>query len=189
MENIAQAINPRLIRETFGNRIYYRKGAFLVALGLKTESDIMGSSIFQALIVQALVFYLKTVLPAKKYWLPTNEAGLHLAPNENFANDIAVVEKAKLKNPISEHYNDQPPKAIIEVDVKVDTDNAETDYLLEKSLRLLNFGVETVCWILTQSRKIIVMRSPKQMEIYQWHETVNLFSGCSFCLQKILTDE
>jgi hypothetical protein len=60
-----QQILPNLVYEEFGGKIYYRKGYQQVLLGLKTESEIMGSSVFQSLIIQALVFYLKTILPKK----------------------------------------------------------------------------------------------------------------------------
>ncbi|WP_353480836.1 hypothetical protein [Haliscomenobacter sp.] len=192
-----QQIPEQLVYEEFGGSKYFRRGYRQVLLGLKTEEEIMGSSIYQSLIVQAIVFYLKTILPKKKYWVPTNEAGLHLQPKENMANDIVIVEKDKLLNPQSEQYSDVPPKFIIEVDIKIDPVDFNTEpptdvsmsYIVEKSSKLLDFGVEGVAWILTRSKQIILARSQRNLEIYHWNENVPLFEGYNFCLQDILEEE
>ena len=140
METRIQDIPKSLIYEEFGGNVYYRRGYRQVLLGLKTEDEITGSSIIQSLIVQAVVFYLKTILPKKLYWVPTNEAGLHLSHKANLANDIVIVEKIKLKDPFSDKFSDVPPKFIVEVDIKIDATNyntepptgGEMDYILEK---------------------------------------------------------
>lgn len=192
-----QPIPQRMIHESFSGSNYYRKGYRQVLLGLKTEEEIMGSSIYQSLIVQALVFYLKTILPKKQYWVPTNEAGLHLSLHENMANDIVIVEKGKLSNPQSERYSNIPPKLVIEVDLKIDpidydaeppTDISMT-YVVEKSKKLLDFGVESVIWIMTRKQQIFLTRSQRNLEIYDWSEHVPLFDSFSFCLRDILEDE
>lgn len=67
METINQEIPQSLLHEEFGGRKYYRRGYRQVMLGLKTESDIMGSSVYQMLIVQSIAFYLKSILPKGKY--------------------------------------------------------------------------------------------------------------------------
>ncbi len=197
MEINIQPIPANMVYEEFGGNKYYRKGFRQVLLGLKSEEEIMGSSIYQSLIVQALVFYLKTILPKKDYWVPTNEAGLHLRLNDNMANDIVIVEKNKLLNPQSEQYSSIPPKFVIEVDLKIDPIDASTEpqtdlsmsYIVEKSGKLLDFGVEGIAWILTRNQQIIVARSRRNLEIYQWHETLTLFDDYSFCLRDILVDE
>lgn len=197
MEINIESIPANMVYEEFGGNKYYRKGYRQVLLGLKSEEEIMGSSIYQSLIVQALVFYLKTILPKKDYWVPTNEAGLHLHLNDNMANDIVIVEKNKLLNPQSEQYSNIPPKFVIEVDLKIDPIDASTEpqtdlsmsYIVEKSGKLLDFGVEGIAWILTRNQQIIVARSRRNLEIYQWHETLTLFDEYTFCLRDILMDE
>lgn len=120
MEAITEQIPDTLLYEEFGGRKYYRRGYRQVLLGLKNESEIRGSSVFQSLIVTAIIFYLKTILPKKQYWVQSSEAGLHLDRAKNLANDIAIVEKSQLKNPCSLKYNDVPPKFVIEVGIKID---------------------------------------------------------------------
>lgn len=197
METTTDKIPASLLYEEFGGRKYYRRGYRQVLLGLKKENEIMGSSVFQSLIIQAIVFYLKTILPQKKYWTPTNEAGLHLKNKENLANDIVIVEKSTLRSPTSLNYSDVPPKFIIEVDIKIDPKDysdeppagSEMDYVIQKSEKLLEFGVEGVAWILTPSRKILLMHSTKKLEVFEWTDEVPLFDGYSFCLQAILEEE
>ncbi len=197
MEITTDRIPESLLYEEFGGRKYYRRGYRQVVLGVKKESEIMGSSVFQSLIIQAVVFYLKTILPQKKYWTPTNEAGLHLKNKENLANDIVIVEKSTLRSPTSLNYSDVPPKFIIEVDIKIDPKDysddppagSEMDYVIQKSEKLLGFGVEGVAWILTPSRKILLMHSTKKLEVFEWTDEVPLFDEYSFCLQTILEEE
>ena len=197
MEITTDRIPESLLYEEFGGRKYYRRGYRHVLLGVKNESEIMGSSVFQSLIIQAVVFYLKTILPQKKYWTPTNEAGLHLKNKENLANDIVIVEKSTLRSPTSLNYSDVPPKFIIEVDIKIDPKDysdeppagSEMDYVIQKSEKLLEFGVEGVVWILTPSRKILLMHSTKKLEVFEWTDEVPLFDEYSFCLQAILEEE
>ncbi len=197
MEAITGQIPETLLYEEFGGRKYYRRGYRQVLLGLKNESEIMGSSVFQSLIVTAMLFYLKTILPKTHYWLQASEAGLHLNSRENLANDIAIIEKNKLKDPQSLKYNDVPPRFIIEVDIKIDPRDysnepaigSDMDYILQKSEQLLDFGVEGIAWILTPSRKILIFRPNLRLEVYDWTEEVSLFDGYTFCLQRILEEE
>ncbi len=197
MEAITGQIPETLLYEEFGGRKYYRRGYRQVLLGLKHESEIMGSSVFQSLIVSALIFYLKTILPKNRYWVQSSEAGLHLDRAENLANDIAIVEKSKLKDPRSLKYNDVPPQCVIEVDIKIDPKDysaepavgSDMDYILQKSEQLLDFGVEGIAWILTPSRKTLLIRPNHRLEVYKWTDEVPLFDEYAFCLQTILEEE
>ncbi len=197
MDAITEQIPDTLLYEEFGGRKYYRRGYRLVLSGLKNESEIMGSSVFQSLIVTAIIFYLKTILPRKQYWVQSSEAGLHLEHAKNLANDIAIVEKSQLEDPRSLKYNDVPPKFVIEVDIKIDPKDysdepavgSDMDYVLQKSEQLLDFGVEGVAWILTPSRKTLLFRPDHPLEVYDWTKEVPLFGEFDFCLQRILEEE
>jgi len=186
-----------LIYEEFGGETYYPKGYRQVLSGEKTEGDLIGSGVVQSLIVQALVFHLKTILPKKDYWVPTNKVGLHLGTKTNLINDIVIVEKSKLANPVSEKYFEVLPKFVIEVDVKIDTGQyppdmetaMEWDYLGQKSTQLLLFDIAGIAWVFTKTRKIILATSLDDWFEYEWTETVPLFDGYGFCLQSILEEE
>ncbi len=197
MEVITGQIPATLLYEEFGGRKYYRRGYRQVLLGLKNESEIMGSSVFQSLIVTALIFYLKTILPKNQYWVQSSEAGLHLERTKNLANDIAIVEKSQLKDPKSLKYNDVPPKFVVEVDIKIDPKDysdepavgSDMDYIFQKSEQLLDFGVEGVAWFLTPSRKTLLFRPNQPLQVFDWTGEVPLFDDYTFCLQRILEEE
>ncbi len=197
METATEQIPEILLYEEFGGRKYYRRGYQQVLLGLKTENEIMGSSFLQGLIVQAIVHYLRTILPKKDYWTPTNEVGLHARHKENFSGDILINEKAKSGDPWVKHYAAIPPKFIIEVDIKIDpadytsepATGSDMAYMVDKSQKLIDFGVEGVAWVLTESRKILLMRPERRLEVFEWGDEVPLFGDYSFCLQTILEDE
>lgn len=197
METITQEIPQSLLQEEFGGRKYYRRGYRQVMLGLKTESDIMGSSILQGMVVQAIVFYLKSKLPRKSYWVPTNEVGLHLGYKENLSGDILICEQKALGNPWVEHYFTTPPKFVIEVDIKIDPkdyDNAldtgsEMAYMTEKSEKLLDFGVEGVAWVLTKIQKTFLFRPGQRLEVFNWTEDVPLFDDYTLQVQTALEED
>jgi hypothetical protein len=42
---------------------------------------------------------------------------------------------------------------------------------------------------LTKGRRIIVIKSHRIVEVFQWNEMIPLFDDYSFCLQQILEDE
>lgn len=197
MEAITGQIPETLLYEEFGGRKYYRRGYRQVLMGLKTESEIIGSSVFQSLIVTALIFYFKTILPKKQYWVQSSEAGLHLDRTKNLANDIAIIEKSKLRDPRSLKFNDLPPRFVVEVDIKIDpkdysdepTVGSDMDYILQKSEQLLDFGMEGIAWILTPSRKTLRFHPNHRLEVYDWTEEVALFDDYTFCLQTILEEE
>ena len=197
MEPITDKIPENLLYEEFGGRKYYRRGYRQVLLGLKKESEIIGNSFLQGLIAQAVVGYLKSALPKKEYWTPTNEVGLCLNHEDNLANDIVIVEKKAFSNPTSLNYSNIPPKFIIEVDIKIDPKDYSDDppagsemaYMVQKSEKLIEFGVEGVAWILTESRKILLMRPNRRLEIFEWTDEVPLFDDYTLCLQTILEEE
>ncbi len=62
-------------------------------------------------------------------------------------------------------------------------------YIVQKSEKLIEFGVEGVAWVLTESRKILLLRPNRRMEIFEWTDDAVLFGEYSFCLQTILEEE
>ncbi|MEZ4904852.1 MAG: hypothetical protein R2822_25430 [Spirosomataceae bacterium] len=197
MTTPTQQVPESLIYEEFGGRIYYRKGYRQVLLGLKNRRRNHGKQYHSIAYCTSRCIFLKNDFAQKTILGLTNEAGLHLRHKENLSNDIVIVEKNKLTNPLSDKYSDIPPKFIIEVDIKIDPKEeiegemvgTEMDYILEKSGQLLDFGVEGIAWILTKSRRVVIIKSHRNVEVYQWSETVPLFDDYTFCLQQILEDE
>ena len=147
-----------LIYEVWNGKPIYYKGYRDVLAGRKTSHDVMACSDIQGAIVAVLMGFLFNVINRKKCLLATNESGLHLALNDNLGNDIAIFDKAQVGK-LKGRFFDVPPKVVIEVDIKADLANfqdEDTNYILDKSQKMLDFGVDKVVWILTGNRKIVV---------------------------------
>jgi Uma2 family endonuclease len=181
-----------LIYEVWNGKPIYYKGYRDVLAGRKTPQEVMACSDLQGAIVAVLMGFLFNAINRKKYLLATNEIGLHLALNDNLGNDIAIFDKAQVGK-LKGRFFEVPPKVVIEVDIKADLSNflnEETDYILAKSQKMLDFGVDKVVWILTSNRKIIVStRNQKQAIITDWDDDILLLDGCVLNVKQLLDDE
>jgi Uma2 family endonuclease len=191
-QNAETTIPKYLIREEFGGKKWYYKGYRDVLNKTKKNEEIMGSSSLQSMLVYAIGFYLGNLLDRKKYRLASNEAGLHLAKNENLANDVAVYIK---DNAIATNkYFDVAPRLVIEVDIKVDfsevdEEHKDFEYVLEKSQLMIDFGVERIIWISTITKKIMVFSKTERWYITSFDETVPLFDEYELNLAALLKEE
>lgn len=185
-------IDPKLIYEILNGKAVYYRGYKNVIDGTKTIEEIMGSSGLQALIIEYFLLYVLRSINLREYRLLTNEIGLHLNSNNNLAGDLAIFEKTKLPiAALDKHYLTIPPKIQIEVDINADVEQFETidNYIYLKTDNLLNFGVEKVIWVLTNSKKVIVATKTKNWEIINWDKTIELIDGIEFNVGQYLKEE
>ncbi len=186
-------IPPRydLIFEVLNGKSFYRKGYRDVLRGTKTIEEIMPCSSLQWIVVDYLLGFIYSFIDRSKYWIATNEAGLHLEKNDNTGNDIAIYSKKVLTpDKISVHYADVPPKIIIEVDIKVDLEKMTVaDYIEMRTGKFLDFGVEKVIWILTKSQIIVVGRQGEELKITRWNEDIEIMDGHTFNVRQYLKSE
>ena len=181
-----------LIYEVWNGTPIYYKGYRDVLAGHKTPHDVIACSDIQGAIVYIIGLFIGNNLNRKKYLISSNESGLHLAPNDILGNDITIFDKAQVGK-LKGRFFDVPPKVVIEVDIKADLANfqdEETNYILDKSQKMLDFGVDKVVWILTHNRKIIVStRNEKQAIITDWDNDILLLDGCVLNVKQVLDDE
>ena len=160
--------------------------------GKKTLEEIMSYSDLQGVLVSLLNIVLGNTINRKKYLLATNDIGLHLALNDNLGNDVVIFEKEKLKK-LQGKYFDVAPKIVIEVDVKADvTDfpNKADEYIMRKSQKLIDFGVERVLWIVTSLQKVyIIDRNDPTWYVVNWSETISVVDNCTLNIKQLLDDE
>jgi Uma2 family endonuclease len=187
----SRKVPKSLIYEQWGGKIYYRKGYKDVVKGLKTPEEIMGSNSLQSILVGYLVGLFFSKLNRKKYFLLTNEAGLHLAKHENMAGDIAIYEKTVLKpEQVSTKYANVPPKVVIEVDIEVDLQKeTEFDYVFRKSARLMEFGTEKIVWIFSRIRKVFIFNPNQEPIIVSWDKDIEVLDGIAFNIAQFLAEE
>jgi hypothetical protein len=186
----SQKIPSNLIYEVMdGSPIYY-KGYKDVLKGEKTVEDIMPSSFIQVLIVAAIVRFLNAKL-AKRFIVGSNESGLHLSKSINFANDIQVIEKSKIKDFYSNKFLDIAPKIVFEIDTQADTSKFESpdEYFYGKTQKMLDFGVEKVIWVMTITRKILIAENHKPWLIVDWDAEIEVMDEIKFVLNDLLKEE
>lgn len=188
--DVAQQIPSYLIYETLNGRPLYRKGYKDVLAKRKTPGEIMGCSDLQAIIVSALHAYLYNSVNRKKYWVVTNEPGLHIQLGDNLSNDIAIYEKEKVT--VKGKFFDVAPTVVVEVDIKIDLEAfpaMEQDYIYTKTQAMLDFGTERVIWITTQSRKVFVATKGENWLTLDWGVTVPVLDDVTLNVAAILTEE
>lgn len=188
---LTETIPASLIFEELDGRPLYYKGYKKVLEKNLSPEEVMGSSFIQALIVTIVASYAKTMLKGRPYWILSNEAGLHISRGNNLNNDIAIFDKASIKNVFSDSYADVAPKVAIEVDTKIESEHFPNlaDYIFRKSEKMIEFGTERIFWILTESRKVMMVDSSCKWTVYEWHERLPVLDDFHICLIDLLKEE
>lgn len=180
-----------LIYEEFGGEALPYRGYLDVLSGKKKPEEIIGSSSLQAVLVYIIGLFVGRHINRKKHLIASNKSGLYIDTGTNLANDIAIYEKAHIT--LNNKYFEVPPKLVIEVDIKVDLEesrwNNELEYVLAKSQKMLDFGVEKVIWISTQTKKIFVMSATERWYLVNFNEDIPLIEACVLNLAQLLREE
>ena len=152
------------------------------------QNDIMGSSVLQSILIELIKDHLKQQLPSS-YLILGNEIGLQINKNSWRAADIAVFDKqALLQQGLNNKYASIPPKYIIEVDTKIAA-NAPQDvesYLQKKTKQLLNFGVQQIIWVFTNSASVMIADKTNAWKTINWTDTIKLEENCTLNIQQLL---
>ncbi|MBK8565275.1 MAG: Uma2 family endonuclease [Saprospiraceae bacterium] len=177
-----------LVYETIAGRVFYRKGYREVLNKTKTIEEIIGSSGLQSIIVSYLM---KTLfkLDDEKFWILSNEIGLHIDHRNNPASDIGIFDVNVLTPDLVDiHYVSVPAKVFIEVDIRADVDDiGETGYINLKTQELFSFGAEKVIWVLSNIQKVIVAEKGEQTWPWtDWSEDIEVLDGVAFNVGKYL---
>lgn len=184
-------IPAHLVYEELDGQALPYRGYLEVLSGKKKLEEIMGSSSLQAVLVYLIGLYIGMRINRKKYLIASNESGLHVSSGSNLANDIAIFEKDKIT--LTDKYFDVAPKIVIEVDIKVALEETgltnDFDYVLNKSQKMLDFGVEKVIWITTHTKKIFVITPNAPWYLVNFEENIPLMEDCTLNLAQLLRDE
>lgn len=169
-----------------GMPIPYR-GYESVLFQKKTLDDIMGSSSLQSALVSIALQFLYQKLSDNKYFIATNEAGLHIDKRNNLATDIGIFD-AKILKSLNDKYFTQPPLIAIEVDTKADLQQFPdpVNYYHTKTRKLLEFGVEKVIWITTATQKVMIATSKTDWITTDWKNDVVVIEDVKLNIQQLL---
>jgi len=188
----AKKIPVSLIYEIIDGKPIYYKGYEEVVNGTKTIEEVMGSSNLQSTIIEYLLMVLFKSIDLTKYRVLTNETGLHLSKKNNLSGDIVIYDKSVLPvKSADKHYISVPPKIQIEVDIDAHLGAFGTPdgYIYTKTDKLLQFGVEKVIWLMSESKKVLVATKDENWSIIDWNKDIAIANGISFNIGKYLKDE
>lgn len=177
--------------EIDGVKFYYR-GYKEVLNKTKQPEEIMGCSSLQSLILSYLLELLYQNKATGKYRVFAGESGNHLAKRTNLQFDIALYDKTALPgDKISRRYVQSiPPRLVVEIDLEVEWDEEKTqNYLVQKTEKLLDFGVKKVIWILTAERKVVVAEPGNPWQIHDWATELELLDSIYFNIANHLAAE
>ncbi len=178
-----------LIREIINGIPYYYKGYREVLHHQKTLEDIMGSSGLQSYVIAKLVEFLILNIDRKSYQILYSELGLHISSNNNLSSDISIYRKVDLKKKLNNKYLEIPPKIAIEVDTKIEvSEQSAYEYINLKTQKLLDFGVEQVIWVFTESKKILVAKSGEDWLTKDWNKQIQILEK-TLSIQELLIEE
>ena len=183
-----QKVPNSLVWEVLDGQVLYRRGYKDVMKKLKTIEEIMGTSSYQSLINSYFLSILFSQLDLRQYDILTNEIGVHFKKNDNTSNDIAIYNRLSA-NQISKKYTDYPARLVIEIDIDIDPDSmSDVDYLNKKTQKMLDFGVEKVIWVLTNSKQVVVAAPDTSWQTLDWSVEIDLLDGLTFNIQAYLIE-
>ncbi|AEI47423.1 Uma2 family endonuclease [Runella slithyformis] len=186
-----EKIPSYLVYETLNGKVLPYKGYKEVLAKKKKTSEIMGCSSLQGILVSIIVWFVNNQINRKKYFVATNEIGIHISKNTNISNDIAIFEKEGII--LTNQYFEVAPKVVIEIDVKVDIDpddhEENSNYIIEKAQKMLDFGTEKIIWILTQNKTIFVFSKTETWTLVPFHTDIPVLDDCILNLARLMQDE
>lgn len=176
---VPNLIPSALIYETLDGKPLYFAGYRDVLNGNKTIEEIMATGKKQSLMLNAIQGHLWRTHADKALTIMTGEIGIHISRNVNFSCDLVVFEDATLATlDINQNYFEVPPKIIVEVDLQVDPTSINLNqYILKKTRKLLQFGVEKVIWVFTDPPLVSVATSKGVWTINEWDTPIEILDG------------
>ncbi len=177
-----------LIRDIINGVPYYYKGYKEVLRNQKTLEETMGSSTLQSVIISLIMKSLFMASKDDDYFILTNEVGNKLNKGEYFSLDLAIYDNAVLTSDnIDIHYSNVPPKVVVEVDIKIDlTKMSQFEYVINKSDKLLAYGTEQILWILSKTKKVLIINNSKNWHLADWSDDILLVDEHTINIEAML---
>ena len=184
-----EPIPDYLVRDIIDGVPYYYKDFESVLNKSKTLEEIMGSSGLQAEIIMYFNFLLTQALGIEDYRIYTSESGIHISKNVNYGLDLALYDAKVLSaEKVDDQYVKVAPQLVVEVDVKVNTNElTEEEFIYKKTQSLLDYGVETVIWVTTKSGKVLIAKPEKDWIVRDWNKAFILFKNIEANIGAFLT--
>ena len=181
-----QAIPKSLIYEMVDGKPIYYQGYQDVLSGQKKLDEIMGDGNIQSFLKLHIGALLMRLL-GPEFVVTAGEQGLQLKEKSTRSADIAIFKASDFE--WSPKYSKTAPLVVIEIDTKADLDSfgKAVDYYDQKTAELLDFGVQKVIWILTDSEKVKVISEDDRLpSSHKWSEDIPVLEEISFNIQHLI---
>ena len=92
---------------------------------------------------------------------------------------------------ISAHYANVPPKLVVEVDVKIESESKTPEDIVWqiKTKKLLDCGVEKVIWFFTKSQRVLIARPNQDWILADWQRDIELWEGLTINVAQYLAKQ
>lgn len=185
MSVLVQNIPKHLIYEMIDGVPIYYKGYRDYLNGTKQLNELGGSSLLQSVLATLIATRLNLLLAqhyGKKYLVLGNELGILFKKKSWRAADVGIVEHDKVKTLLKELNNEYiktPPKIVIEIDTKADLSDFDNSfgYYQKKTKELLDFGVERVIWIYTDTQTVMLAEQGQPWQLQEWTESFEVMEN------------
>lgn len=191
MKASTQTIPDILIYEMDdGQPIYYR-GYKDYLKNKKQLEQVMGSSYLQGVLITQMIIVLSQLLDMKQYRLISSEIGLQFEKGSWRNADIAIYKTSVLKGlPLNNKCMNIAPEVVIEIDTKADfsDDKRPSSYYQKKTAQLLDFGVQKVIWIFTDTKKVMLAAEQDIWQIFSWNKEIHVVEDATINVAQLLED-
>ena len=196
MSASVQSIPKHLIYEMVDGVPIYYKGYRDYLNGIEQPNEVIGSSLLQSALAVLIVTQLNVLLAkhyGKKYLVLGNELGILFKKESWRAADVGIVEHDRVKTLLKELNNEYiktPPKIVIEIDTKADLSDLENSfgYYQKKTKELLDFGVERVIWIYTDTQTVMLAEQGQPWQLQEWTESFEVMENVVLNISELMKE-
>ncbi len=180
-------IPTALIYEIIDGKPIYYNGYKAVLKGDKTIEDIMATGVRQTRMLNAIQGHLQKKHANENLTIFVGEIGIHISTNNNFSCDLVIFEDAVLNTLENNNkYFPVPPKIIVEVDTDADLSEVNfVRYMLSKTKKLLNFGVEKIVWVFSEYQKVMIAVPNGDWITRDWDKSIEILDGDTLNLAEL----
>jgi len=191
-----QNIPKHLIYEMVDGVPIYYKGYRDYLDDAEQSDETLASGLLQSALAALIATRLNLLLAkhyGKKYLVLGNELGILFEKKSWRAADVGIVEHNKVKKLLRELNNEYiktPPKIVIEIDTKADLSELENSfgYYQKKTKELLDFGVERVIWIYTDTQTVMLAEQGQPWQLQEWTESFEVLENVVLNISELMRE-
>lgn len=188
---LSEKIKSNLVFEIFESRPIYFSKYKEVLNGNLDENEITFSSSLKGFICNYLLNILFEKLDLNNFIPLTGRTIIHIDNKNNLSSDIIILDKNIFNVKDADHnYINKSPKIYFQININADTEDfgSPDNYVFKKTEKLLNFGVEKVIWIMSDSKKVIVATKNANWEVIDWYKQIGIMDGIYFNIGEYLKE-